>query len=42
METAFSVFINGTAGVFAAMGVLYVTVKINAWLAGKAPQTEEE
>lgn len=42
MEAAFSVFLNGSAGVFAAMGILYLTVKINAWVAGKAPRKEED
>ena len=42
METALSVFVNGIAGVFAAMGVLYVTVRINARLAGNSPEKPEQ
>ena len=34
MESAFSVFINGIVGVFAGMGALYVTMKVNALAAG--------
>ncbi len=37
-ESAFSVFINGIAGVFAGLGVLYVTMKLGAWLAGISPE----
>ena len=38
MVSAFSVFINGIAGVFAGMGILYVTMKLGAWVAGKSPE----
>jgi len=34
VESAISVFINGMVGVFAGMGALYVTMKVNALVAG--------
>ncbi len=34
MESAFSVFVSGMVGVFAGMGALYVTMKVNALVAG--------
>ncbi len=45
MESAFSVFVNGMAGVFAGMGALYVTMKVNAlvvaWVGRNAAKTEK-
>ncbi len=48
MESAFSVFVSGMVGVFAGMGALYVTMKVNALVAGavgrkpaKADKTEK-
>ncbi len=34
MESAFSVFVSGMVGVFAGMGALYLTMKVNALVAG--------
>ncbi len=34
MESAFSVFVSGMVGVFTGMGALYVTMKVNALVAG--------
>ena len=41
MESAISVFFNGIVGVFAGMGALYVTMKVNALVAGLAEKTEK-
>ena len=45
MESAFSVFVNGMVGVFAGMGALYVTMKVNAlvadWVGRNAAKTEK-
>ncbi len=48
MESAYSVFFSGMVGVFAGMGALYVTMKVNAFVAGvvarkpaKADKTEK-
>ena len=38
METTLSVFLNGMAGVFAGMAILYLTMKALAFLAGSAPE----
>ena len=35
MDTAFSVFINGIAGVFTGIAVLYVMMKILSFTAGR-------
>jgi low affinity Fe/Cu permease len=37
MNTAFDVFINGIAGVFTGIAVLYVMMKILAITAGRPP-----
>lgn len=37
METTLSVFLNGMAGVFAGMAVLYATMKALALVAGNPP-----
>ena len=34
MESALSVFVSGIVGVFTGMGALYVTMKVNALVAG--------
>ena len=35
MQVALEVFINGISGVFIGLGVLYVAIKINKFLAGR-------
>jgi hypothetical protein len=35
MSEALSVFITGIVGVFAGMALLYLTVRLNAFVAGK-------
>ncbi len=35
MEGAVTVFVTGIAGVFAGMTLLYLTVRLNAFVAGK-------
>jgi len=35
MSEALSVFVTGIVGVFAGMTLLYVTVRLNAFVAGK-------
>ncbi|MCG6954556.1 MAG: hypothetical protein LJF04_01075 [Gemmatimonadetes bacterium] len=35
MSEALSVFVTGIVGVFAGMALLYLTVKLNAFVAGK-------
>ena len=35
MREAFSVFVTGIVGVFAGMALLYLTVRLNAFVAGK-------
>ena len=37
METAFGIFVNGIAGVFIGMAVLYLAMKLIAWVAGERP-----
>jgi hypothetical protein len=37
VETTLSVFLNGMAGVFAGMAVLYATMKALALVAGNPP-----
>ena len=37
MNTASSVFINGIAGVFTGIGVLYVMMKILSFVGGRPP-----
>jgi len=45
VESAFSVFVSGMVGVFAGMGALYVTMKVNAlvadWVGRKSAKTEK-
>jgi len=35
MNEAFSVFLTGIVGVFAGMSLLYLTVRLNAFVAGR-------
>ena len=47
MNEAFSVFLTGIVGVFAGMTLLYLTVRLNAFVAGRiearrAPADESE
>ena len=42
METAISLFINGFAGVFAGMGVLYLAMKANTFLAAASSGESEK
>ena len=39
---AFEIFINGISGVFIGLSVLYVAIKINKLLAGRAPDKKDE
>ena len=38
METTLSVFVNGMTGVFAGMGVLYLTMKLLAYFTESASE----
>ncbi len=42
MQPAFEVFINGIAGVFIGLSVLYVAIKINKFLAGRKRVEKEQ
>lgn len=42
MQIALDVFINGLAGVFTGMGVLYAAIRINAMLAGREPASRDD
>jgi len=41
MEEAFKVFVNGFAGVFCGMAILYLVIKLLSFAAGKAEKSGE-
>ena len=41
MQAALEIFLNGIAGVFIGLTVLYVAIKINKALAGREPADKE-
>jgi hypothetical protein len=42
MQAAFDIFINGIAGVFIGLAVLYAAIKVNKLLAGREAVKKEE
>jgi hypothetical protein len=42
MQAAVEIFLNGIAGVFIGLAVLYVAIKINKLLAGREVAKKEE
>ena len=41
MQAAIEIFLNGIAGVFIGLTVLYAAIKINKALAGREPANKE-
>jgi hypothetical protein len=41
MEDAFNVFLNGIAGVFVGVSILYITIRVSAYIIGRAPEKRE-